>query len=110
MNSQLGTIHQMAMEFIDEARMAHHRGEEHTARLFFEKSFNLEKIVAEAIPNDPSYQLTRSVFLRSAATLALDCRFKLEAVRLIQLALSSQPHPAMKPELEALLLTCQKTN
>lgn len=103
-------MHQMAVEFIDEARMARHRGEERTAKLFFEKSFNLEKIVEEAIPNEPSYQLTRSVFLRSAATLALDCGFKQEAVRLIQLALSSQPHPAMKPELEALLLTCQRTN
>lgn len=40
--------------------------------------------------------------------MTLDCEFNHNAVRLIQLALSSQPHPAIKPELEALFLNRQK--
>jgi hypothetical protein len=105
MTSELSTIHQMAMEFVDEARLAHQRGEERTARLFFEKAFYLEKVVALATPLQETYRLTRSVFLRSAASLALDCGFNNEAVQLIQLALSSQPHPAIEPELQELLVT-----
>ena len=104
MTSELNTMHQMAMEFVDEARLAHQRGEERTARLFFEKAFHLEKVVALATPLQETYRLTRSVFLRSAASLALDCGFNDEAIQLIQLALSSQPHPAIEPELEELLV------
>ena len=103
MTSELNTMHQMAMEFVDEARLAHQRGEERTARLLFEKAFYLEKVVALATPLQETYRLTRSVFLRSAASLALDCGYDNEALQLIQLALSSQPHPAIEPELEGLL-------
>lgn len=104
MTSELNTMHQMAMEFVDEARFAHQRGEERTARLFFEKAFYLEKVVALAAPLQETYRLTRSVFLRSSASLALDCGFNSEAIQLIQLALSSQPHPAIEPELEELFV------
>lgn len=104
MTSEISTMHQIAMEFVDEARMAHQRGEARTARLFFEKAFHLEKVVALAVPAKDKYRLTRSVFLRSAATLALDCGFRSEAIQLIQLALSSQPHPAIEPELQELLV------
>ena len=108
MTSEVSTMHQMAMEFVDEARLAHQRGEERTARLFFEKAFYLEKLVALAVPAQETYRLTRSVFLRSAAALALDCGFNNEAVQLIQLALSSQPHPAIQPELEELLVKAKQ--
>ena len=104
MTSELNTMHQIAMEFVDEARSAHQRGEERTARLFFEKAFRLEKVVALAAPVQETYRLTRSVFLRSAASLALDCGLDNEAIQLLQLALSSQPHPAIEPELEELLV------
>ncbi len=104
MTSEISTMHQIAMEFVDEAQMAHRRGEARTARLFFEKAFHLEKVVALAVPANENYQLTRSVFLRSAATLALDCGFRQEAIQLIQLALSSEPHPAIEPELQELLV------
>ena len=104
MTSELNTMHQIAMEFVDEARSAHQRGEERTARLFFEKAFRLEKVVALAAPMQETYRLTRSVFLRSAASLALDCGLDNEAIQLLQLALSSQPHPAIEPELEELLV------
>ena len=103
MSSEMSTMHQIAMEFVDEARIAYQRGEERTAKLFFEKAFYLEKVVALGVPIKEEYQLTRSVFLRSAASLALDCGFQKEAIQLLQLALSTQPHPAIEPELEELL-------
>lgn len=103
MSSEMSTMHQIAMEFVDEARIAYQRGEERTAKLFFEKAFYLEKVVALGVPIKEEYQLTRSVFLRSAASLALDCSFQKEAIQLLQLALSTQPHPAIEPELEELL-------
>lgn len=108
MTSEINTIHQIAMEFVDEARMAHRRGDDRTARLFFEKAFHLEKVVALAVPVKEKYQLTRSVFLRSAASLALDCDFRTEAIQLIQLALSTEPHPAIEPELLELLASASQ--
>ena len=90
MTSELNTMHQMAMQFVDEARFAHQRGEERTARLFFEKAFYLEKVVALAAPLQETYRLTRSVFLRSSASLALDCGFNSEAIQLIQLGTTKE--------------------
>ncbi|MEM6696970.1 MAG: hypothetical protein AAF599_01140, partial [Bacteroidota bacterium] len=45
---------------------------------------------------------TRSVFLRSAATLAIDSRFYQEAIDLTNLALKTNPHPALRFEIEEL--------
>ncbi|MEZ4883708.1 MAG: hypothetical protein R3E32_03135 [Chitinophagales bacterium] len=67
--NQLPTLHDIAMEFVDEAFFAPKRGDETTAQLFYQKAYNLERMYAFSILREESYQLSRSVFLRSAATL-----------------------------------------
>ncbi len=103
MNTNLSALHDVAMEFVDEARFSAQKGDEQTARLFFQKAFNLEKMVSLAMPKEAAYQLSRSVFLRSAASLALDCERYAEAQNLAETALSTEPHPALQAELKAIL-------
>lgn len=106
--NQLSTLHDIAMEFVDEALFAQKRGDETTAQLFYQKAYNLERTYALSIPKKADYQLSRSIFLRSAATLALDCQKPSEANELAQLALEENPHPAIVAELEEVLAKAQK--
>lgn len=108
MNNELTTMHEIAMEFVDEARLAKKRGDHHTTRLFFQKALNLEKMVALGVPKGNDYQLTRSVFFRSAASIALNCACYPETIQLVELALASNPHSAILPELEELTALAQK--
>ncbi len=101
--NQLAILHDIAMEFVDEALFAQKRGDEATAQLFCQKAYNLERTYALSIPKEESYQLSRSIFLRSAATLALDCQKPSEANELATLALEDNPHPAIVGELEEVL-------
>ncbi len=52
MNNQtpLSTLHDIAMEFVDEALFAQKRGDETTAQLFYQKAYNLERTYALSIP------------------------------------------------------------
>ncbi|MGB0932032.1 MAG: hypothetical protein ACPGVB_14705 [Chitinophagales bacterium] len=108
--NQLAALHDIAMEFVDEALFAQKRGDETTAQLFYQKAYNLERRYALSIPKEESYQLSRSVFLRSAATLALDCDKLSEANELANLALEDNPHPAIVPELEEVVAKAQKAS
>ncbi|MFK7905009.1 MAG: hypothetical protein AB8B69_07790 [Chitinophagales bacterium] len=108
MSNQLAALHDIAMEFVDEALFAQKRGDGTTAQLFYQKAYNLERTYALSIPKEESYQLSRSVFLRSAATLALDCHKPSEANELATLALEDNPHPAIVPELEEVVAKAKK--
>lgn len=107
MKNELVTLHEIAMEFMDEAQSAQQTGDFKTARLFFQKALTLEKVVALGTPKSPTYQLTRSIFFRSAATLAIDCGCYDEAIQLVDVALSVDPHPAFIDELQALAVQAQ---
>ncbi len=104
----LSTLHDIAMEFVDEALFAQKRGDETTAQLFYQKAYSLERTYALSIPKEATYQLSRSVFLRSAATLALDCQKPAEASELAQLALEDNPHTAIVTELEEVVAKAEK--
>jgi hypothetical protein len=109
-NADISVLHDVAMEFVDEARFAANRGDEQTAKLFFQKAFNLEKMVALSIPDEAGYQLSRTVFLRSAATLALDCGYYGEAEKLAEKALAGKPHSALVEELNTILEKARQEN
>src|SRR5690606_33598490 len=68
-----------------------------------QEAFKLEaraaRLIAPSLESEPS----RSVLLRSAATLALDCGNLTEAERLIALALSGHPPEPIASELRDLL-------
>lgn len=94
-------LHNLAMDFADEAFLARRRGKEDLARDFFEKAFRAEKEAAEQV-TDTDLEPTRSVLFRSAATLALDCGKVQEAEKLVLRALLGNPPNEIESELKDL--------
>jgi len=103
----LEALHDIAMEFAEEANFANKRGEKQVAKLFYQKAFNLEKTYALSFPATPAYLLSRAVFLRSAAYLALNSGHAKEAVTLARLGLEKTPHPDFIEEFEKIIQQSQ---
>jgi len=101
--TDFSALHDIAMEFAEEAHFAHKRGEEQTAKLFYQKAFNLEKNYALSFPEKPAYLLSRAVFLRSAAYLALNSGNVKEAINLAKFGLENSPHPDFIKDFEAII-------
>lgn len=108
--TNLSAIHDIAMEFAEEAHFAHQRGEEQTAKLFYQKAFNLEKTYAMSFPAKPAYLLSRAVFIRSAANLALNSGYLEEAINLAKLGLEKIPHPDFVKEFEDIIQKAKSHN
>ncbi|MEM9369062.1 MAG: hypothetical protein AAGD07_24000 [Planctomycetota bacterium] len=100
MHQQINQLHDWAMERVDCALAAGRSGKTDEAHTAFQQAFHLERTGAELVltlTNQP--EPTRSVLLRSAATLALDCgRFE-EAVRLSSLGLDADAPQEIAAEL-----------
>jgi hypothetical protein len=91
------------MEQTDLALDARLKGDGNQALLHFHEAFKLESKAAEMLANDFAAEPTRSVLLRSAASLALDCKLIPEAERLICTALIGRPPAEIAEELRDLL-------
>ena len=100
MNTQ--NMHRQAMEFADKAFVAKITGDKDQACDLWRKAFDLEREAALSVAGDLSAEPTRSVLLRSAASLAMDCNEMREAERLITLALSGNPPHEIAEELRDL--------
>jgi len=104
MNRQINHLHEEAMERMDDALIAQRGGDDQAARAAFRQAFHLERAAAElllTLPDPP--EPSRSVLLRSAASLARDADERVEALRLIQLGLSGEPPGEIADELRTLL-------
>jgi len=101
--TNLEALHDIAMEFAEEAKFASKRGETQTAKLFYQKAFSLEKTYALSFPTKPAYLLSKAVFLRSAAYLALNSGYLKEAVNLAKIGLDKAPHPDFLTEFESII-------
>lgn len=102
MNIQIQNMHRQAMEFADQAFVAKISGNKNQACEMWRKAFDLEREAALAVAGDLSAEPTRSVLLRSAASLAMDCGEMREAERLITMALSGHPPQEIAEELRDL--------
>jgi len=92
---------------MDAAGRAFHadiHGDYATAEALFREAFELERRAATALV-DTQIEPTRSVLLRSAASLALDCHDTREAERLIAIGLAGNPPAPIADELRDLLET-----
>jgi hypothetical protein len=96
-------LHQEAMALAEMGLMAKHKGELENANVLFRQAFDKEKKSAEHFKNLLNEEPTRSVFYRSAASLALLCQEFREAERLIAFALSGNPPFEIAEELRELL-------
>jgi len=100
---ELEDQHRGAMTLVDRALAAGRTGDGQAAQGLFREAFEAERAVAEAIACDEALEPTRSVLLRSAATLALDCGDWREAERLVAVALSGSPREDIADELRDVL-------
>lgn len=94
-------LHAIAMDFTEKAIASQKLGEHSQASEYYLDAYNHEKLAAEKlIPT--SLEPTRSILLRSAATLALDCKLNREAEKLIAIALAGEPPPELADDLRDL--------
>ena len=99
---KLFEIHNKAMELAETAEIAKRQGNHSEYASLIKKAFALEKNASNIVSDDISNEPTRSVLLRSAASLAIDCNEYREAERLISLALIGNPHEEIADELRDL--------
>lgn len=97
-------LHREAMDFADRAEAAQRRKAREEAAQLFRQAFDRERAAAVLFVNDFDAEPTRSVLLRSAASLALDCEEYREAERLIAAALWGNPPEELYDELRELLV------
>jgi hypothetical protein len=101
--NEIKALHRQAMERTDLALAARQRGEEAAALRYFNEAFQFESHAAGALVNRVDAEPTRSVLLRSAASLALDCNRILDAEKLICTALIGNAPELIAEELRDLL-------
>lgn len=97
-------LHNQAMDYTERALLAQRAGNSSDAENFFRQAFELESQAATLLA-DTTIEPSRSVLLRSAATLALDCDELREAEKLIATALAGDPPDSIAQELRNLLMT-----
>lgn len=103
--AEVNALHNKAMDLAGKAFRADIHGEYATAESLFQEAFDLERQAALLVVDEPNAEPTRSVLLRSAATLAVDCHEFREAERLIAIALAGNPPAEIAEELRDLLET-----
>ena len=101
--TELNTVHAQAMELAEEAYFARLHGAQGEFCSLSSKAFEREYCAAMIAVKTGVEEPTRSVLLRSAATLAVDCGELREAEKLISIALSADPPEEIANELRDLL-------
>lgn len=96
-------LHRKAMEYADQAELLRMRGMAKEAREALESAYRCEKKAATAIAKRGNFEPSRSVLLRSAASLALECGHHREAEKLVALGLSGDPPHEIASEMRDLL-------
>lgn len=100
---QIIELHNQAMDQAEMALMAKLKGDFSQFDMLTREAFENERRAAELACQDINNEPTRSVLLRSAASLALDCVEYREAERLIAVALAGSPPNEIAEELRDLL-------
>ncbi|MFP4172587.1 MAG: hypothetical protein ACLFV4_06715 [Candidatus Hydrogenedentota bacterium] len=104
--NQIEELHSQAMEAADQALLARRRADEAGAEASFAKAYEWESQAARLAVEENVPEPSRSVLLRSAATLALDAGKTREAERLAAMGLVGDPPPEIADELRAILEKC----
>ena len=95
-------LHDKAMEFVDESKLAKMEGNDSAAKSFLQKAFFLEKEAALSTPSDKNTSFAKYLYLRSAAYLAYDVGYLLDALQFTLLGLSGNPPTYVAQQLTAL--------
>ena len=100
--TEMARVHAQAMDAAEEALLAERRGDADTAARLQALAFDLEHRVAQMAIETRAPEPTRSVLLRSAATLALRCGELQAARELVDSALAGNPPSEIADELRDL--------
>jgi hypothetical protein len=95
--------HLEAMELCDKAESARAKGDHARAKRYFKRAFESEREAAALVATDHTFEPTRSVLHRSAATLAIECGEPRAAEKLIATGLAGDPPDELAEELRNLL-------
>ena len=108
MIKSIQVLHESAMDKAYMAVMKKGQGDTDASEILFEEAFNLEKHAAIRAKKEKIGEPSESIFLKSAACLAIDCRKYQEAQLLVLLALSGNiTERTIKEELDELLETIE---
>lgn len=103
MMTDILNIHNEAMDLAFMGDKARKLGDADKAKAFYAEAFDKERGVLNKLDDSNSSLIGRTVILRSAATLALQCGQKREAERLIAKGLSEDIPDSLTLELRELL-------
>lgn len=101
--NEILNIHNQAMDLAFMGDRALKMGEIEKAKKLYAEAYDIERGVFDRLDDSNSSLIGRTVILRSAATLALQCGQKREAERLIAKGLSEDIPESLMMELRDLL-------
>lgn len=102
MNKEINSLHRRAMEIAETALIEQFGANPDKAKKLFKEAYQLEKKAALSIQAISESEPSRSILLRSAASLALNIDDLREAEKLITLALAGEPPDEIAEELRDL--------
>lgn len=101
--NKINELHQIAMDLAELSHLERLQENFEKAKEYLYQAFLKEKEAALSANNIYEFEPTKSVLLRSAASLAIKCGENREAEKLITLALSAEPAEEIAAELRDLL-------
>ncbi len=104
----INKLHHKSLELSDEALVSKAKGNEHAAKVLYEKAFWLEKEAALMMPPEHNVPVPRPVLLRSAASLAYKAGLFREAEKLIAICEAENVPEFVSVELENLKKLIEK--
>lgn len=100
--STVKDLHRQAMQLADLGHAARREGKPEIAREHFAKAYRLERAAAEQLFTRLDAEPSRSILLRSAATLAVEANQFVDAEQMVCTALAGQPPVEIAEELRDL--------
>lgn len=100
--SDIEQIHNEAINLAEEAFRAKRKGDVETATDLFVQALDLEKKAFSSFPASEDSEPTRSILIRSAASMAFHAREYDQAEQLVSIGLSGFPPSEIRSELKAL--------
>lgn len=92
-------LHEQAMELAEQADRERLVGNTSTYQSLLGRAYSLEKKAALLLRSEEDLEPTRSILLRSAASLAIECEKTREAEQLVAIALSGNPPEEVADDL-----------
>ena len=101
--SEIQKLHSHAMELAERADGLRAKGSPDAAEVLLVQAYEQEALAARKFSDAYGDEPTRSVLLRSAASLAIECGLWREAEKLAALGLAGNPPAGLADELRDLL-------